>query len=108
MKRRDLFKAIGSLLFASLVKDKKPKMLTICSVTTFGAIGDGITDDSEAFQRAVDSGVHVVDVPPGTYNIGHTVSLNSATKIVGHESTFISRSGNTLFEDRGISYGYEC
>jgi hypothetical protein len=55
--------------------------LEVVNVLDFGAKGDGITDDSAAFQVAVDSLVDVggiLFVPPGrTYQIGSTVEIRS-------------------------------
>lgn len=37
-----------------------------CLRADFGAVGDGVTDDSEAWQRASD---HTFRVPAGTYRV---------------------------------------
>ncbi len=42
-------------------------------VRGFGAVGDGKADDSEAFQRAIDSGRGDIRVPRGTYRFTKTV-----------------------------------
>ena len=40
------------------------------NVTKFGAVGDGIADDTAAFQAAIDGTSHgAVLIPPGTYRI---------------------------------------
>src|SRR5690349_14949170 len=50
------------------------------SVTDFGAIGDGVTDDTTALQNAFNyaksNGVSVY-IPPGVYNHSGTLSLDS-------------------------------
>ncbi len=43
------------------------------SVRDFGAVGDGKADDTEAFQRAIDSGRGDIYVPRGTYRLTKTV-----------------------------------
>ncbi|MHC4370808.1 MAG: glycosyl hydrolase family 28-related protein, partial [Planctomycetota bacterium] len=43
------------------------------SVRDFDAVGDGKTDDSGAFQRAIDSGRGDIRVPRGTYRFTKTV-----------------------------------
>ena len=45
-------------------------MINVFDVTEFGAVGDGVCDCTEAFQRAIDEAEKVkgtVIVPPGTY-----------------------------------------
>lgn len=39
------------------------------SVKTFGAIGDGVADDTAAFQKAIANAIGVIEVPPGRYRI---------------------------------------
>lgn len=56
-------------------------MLPFVTPQQFGAVGDGVTDDTEAFQSAVDSGELVV-VPQGTYVLKY-VKINSSVSIVG-------------------------
>jgi hypothetical protein len=51
------------------------------SVTTFGAMGDGVTDDRAAIQSALDaaaSGTGELYVPPGTYSVGQLGSISLA------------------------------
>ena len=99
MKRRDLFKAIGAALFGGLISGTPSP-----NVKEFGAVGDGLTNDSEAFWRAVNSGADTVHVGPGTYNISDTV-VTSCT-IFGHgKPTFITTEGNTMFYSKVLSYG---
>lgn len=48
----------------------------------FGAVGDGVTDDSAAIQAAVDTGNEVV-FGKNTYYVGNTITLLSWQKISG-------------------------
>ena len=53
-------------------------------VTGFGAKGDGITNDTEAFKKAFASGQQDIYVPPGTYLIGpESMTLAKATYLHG-------------------------
>lgn len=45
-------------------------MNTLCDVKQFGAVGDGVTDDAPAIQRALDEAVGLVFLPPGDYRLG--------------------------------------
>lgn len=46
------------------------------NVRDFGAVGDGKTDDTEAFQRAVDSGRGDIYIPYGGYRLTKTVMVD--------------------------------
>lgn len=47
----------------------------------YGALGDGVTDDSAAFQKAVDSGFDV-QIPSGCYRVG-CVNITRPVSVVG-------------------------
>ena len=51
----------------------------------FGAIGDGFTDDTVAFQNALNSGAANVIVPFGRYKISQTLLLPSNTTILADQ-----------------------
>lgn len=48
------------------------------SVLAFGAIGDGVADDTPAFRAALVAGASVF-VPPGTYRLTATLNVDGAT-----------------------------
>ena len=52
------------------------------SVLDFGARGDGMQDDSAAFQAALDCGADEVCIPQGIYNISSTLHVHSNTAIL--------------------------
>lgn len=52
------------------------------SVKDFGAVGDGKTDDSRAFQAAVDAARYIF-VPPGRYKLGRPIRLSNGQRIFG-------------------------
>ena len=60
-------------LFFFLLAFPAPAAAATVSVKTYGAIGDGVRDDTAAFQRAVSSAGSggVVEVPAGTYVLQH-------------------------------------
>jgi len=46
------------------------------NVLDFGAVGDGVADDTAAIQAAIDSGAGSVYAPTGIYKITSTVNIN--------------------------------
>ena len=50
------------------------------NVTRFGAIGDGVTDDTESIQHAVTQGDGVLHFPPGTYRITQPIEIKLAER----------------------------
>ena len=63
------------------------------NVKQFGAVGDGVTDDTAAIQAALDAAV-VVSLPAGTYKITSTLVFNDWGKSLIGES--ICAYGGTL------------
>ncbi len=84
--------ATTSLLDGSITMDKFHdvlKLRTIKDYVTpqmFGAKGDGVTDDTEAIQAAVNNG-KTIFFPKGTYFVSKTITVPSGRKIVGEQST---------------------
>lgn len=53
------------------------------SVVTYGAKGDGATDDTAAVQAAIDATAGTVYFPTGTYLLSDTLTLHSALTLTG-------------------------
>ena len=53
------------------------------SVKDFGAVGNGVANDSTAFQNAVDSGAGRVHVPDGIYLLTSLVTITSTVVLFG-------------------------
>ena len=65
------------------------------SVKTFGAKGDGVTDDSAAFNTALKNlNGRILFVPKGTYIIKETILIPSNTAIAGDGETSILKACN--------------
>ncbi len=63
---------------------------TWASPLKFGAQLDDGQDDSEAIQKAIDSGATTVYLPRGGYNIGHTIVIRgNVRRIVGGKAYFV-------------------
>lgn len=74
------YKRSGTGAVAMTVKDQFD--LLAATPQQFGAVGDGVADDSAAFQAACDAALYVF-VPPGKYLLGSTVTLNDGQRLYG-------------------------
>jgi hypothetical protein len=76
------------------------KMREFISVKDFGAVGDGVTDDSAAIQAAIDSaGPNITIVyPEGTYFIGSTVNLEPQQHHMGLNAIIKVNSNTVAFQ----------
>lgn len=75
-------------------------MYNTVNVKDFGAKGNAWTDDADAFQAALDSGANEIIIPIGNYKIGHTLYIDSNTKISAHPNAVI-RLANHACKKRG-------
>lgn len=70
----------------------------VFNIKSYGAIGDGLTDDTDAFEQAVEAvteaGGGQILVPIGTYLIRRSIKLPSFTTLAGEgEASIIKRHG---------------
>lgn len=75
-------------------------MINVFDVTDFGAVGDGITDCTAAFQTAVDKAGEVkgsVIVPPGTY-VCSTVYLKPGVSLCGFAGWGYRETGGSVIK----------
>ena len=58
-------------------QNEKPRLPADDStVRSFGAKGDGVSDDAAAIQKAVDSKAGTIRFPPGTYKLSKTIDVD--------------------------------
>ena len=59
------------------------KLQESVSVKDFGAVGDGVTDDSTTIQAAIDSGAKKVFIPVGTYKLVTEIVIPGGVTVIG-------------------------
>ena len=104
------FLAAGSGASQRTVLDR---LRDVVSVKDFGAVGDGVADDTAAIQAAVNASENVL-VPAGDYLCNGIVTLASNTNLIGagRDVTRIIRNGTNLasqgvlFADSGSSSSF--
>jgi hypothetical protein len=78
------------------------KVKEVISVKDFGAVGNGVADDTTAIQNALNSGARTVFIPKGTYNITAPLQMSSGTNFIGEgggqydNGTVIKKATNTV------------
>ena len=82
------------------------KLKEFVSVKDFGAVGDGVTDDTTAIQAALNSSAKYLYIPSGTYLLSALLqATHTDTRIVGaSRNGVILRQSNTgvgIFSDAG-------
>jgi len=75
------------------------KLADVISVTDFGAVGDGVTDDSAAIQAAINTG-KVVYIPDGTYAFATGLTNPDLVPIYGPGKLKFTGSG-----ENAITFG---
>jgi hypothetical protein len=109
------------LFLGTIWNDKKePKCCNITptpsydnwvSVTDYGAVGDGITDNTLNIQAALDSDANVILIPSGTYAITGTLTVPSFKTIFGYGATLLRIANTTammLNQADGVTGGYNA
>ena len=80
-----------------------PPMETWVNVRDYGAKGDGTTDDTAAFEKAIAEN-EVIFVPSGWYRLTHTLKMGPNTKLIGlhtYASQFVLTESEPAFSGFG-------
>lgn len=67
------------------------------NVRDYGAVGDGVTDDTAAIQAAIDSSAKSVHLPSGTYKVTTSLNLKGGLQLWGD-------GAGTVIEYTGTAY----
>jgi hypothetical protein len=89
---------------AAIAKDipELPAMTEWINIKTGGAVGDGVTDDTKAIQKAVNEN-RVIYLPEGSYRISETIKLKPNTVLIGLHPM---ATNIVLAEDAGAFGGF--
>lgn len=97
------FFAFNALFFPSISSAQNPFAMNSLNVKALGAKADGISDDTQVFQKAIDSlstsGGGTVYIPSGSYLLRPLNLKSNLTVYLDHNATLL---GSTKFEDYPI------
>lgn len=82
------------------------RQIDIVSISDYGAIGDGVTDNYQAIQKAIDDAVAMaqpMDVPAGIYYVSKKIVIPGSLKIQGSGPT----SSIIIFKDEPNTGDYK-
>ncbi|MBI2233991.1 MAG: hypothetical protein HYU57_03155 [Micavibrio aeruginosavorus] len=96
------FTATGT---GAVTRSSADKFGDLVSVRDFGAAGDGLADDTLAFQKALAAHDHVF-VPDGTYLIGNTVTVGERKSLIGAGQKAVILCQSNGFAALELSHGY--
>lgn len=86
------------------VKATLSQIAEMVSVKAYGAVGDGVADDTAAIQAALDAASGVF-VPQGTYKISSALQMNDYNFVMGagRGSKIVSTHNGAIFKGKGVT-----
>jgi len=96
------FTAVGSGAASRSITDKVSDMV---SIRDFGAIGDGVADDTIAIAQAL-LAHDAVYIPSGTYRVTNTINIGFGKRMMGAGQSSIIRADTQLFDVLSLRSGY--
>ena len=95
MKRSEFLKTFGAAPLAASPSEHELHD-EVLDVKSFGATGDGTTDDAGAIQAALDAGAGgSIYLPTGTYNVGAELTVSANSELVFAGGATLSASGGS-------------
>ncbi len=90
--------ALSSLVAAFLASSQQANAATV-NVTSYGATGNGTTDDTTAIQNAINASASgdTVYFPTGTYKLTNTLTLLSSRTYSGQTGSILSQATTNKF-----------
>ena len=97
------FQQVGTGAVARTMLDKAREVV---SVKDFGAVGDGVTDDTAAFSAAASASTQVI-VPAGAYRLTSAPTYSGSVCWVVHRGVSFSGSGSLSYSNTSkiVSFG---
>lgn len=106
----DALIGVKSTLTGGTARTQHSKNADFVSVKDFGAVGDGVADDTSAIQAAIDSGAKGIYIPVGTYKVTSAITIAQSTSMqvirgAGKTASILQASGtfNAVFSVGSIS-----
>lgn len=107
INRRTFLAKCSTFGSVSLLSQPTDVLIAAASVNIndFMASGDGVADDTDALERAIQSGAVNIIIPEGTYRISHQITIPSGINIIGLGSPIIALDTAT-FDETSVGNSY--
>ena len=94
LEQGDNLLTVKQPLTGSVIRTQHSKNADIVSVKDFGAVGDGVTDDSDSFIAAINSSAKKIVIPDGNYIISKAIPLRGNLEISGGVNSVLKLKDN--------------